>query len=119
VLGIASLELGNRARASQCLRASLELCEELGFGVGAAYAVGALGATAIRRNQHREGIKLIAAAEAFLAEEGVNMETVERELTQSAIEDARAALGSDEFSAAWIEGSKTALPVAGQEARTP
>jgi predicted ATPase/DNA-binding SARP family transcriptional activator len=115
VLGIASLELDDHARAFEYLRGSLELSEELSHEVGAAHAAIALGAVAIRCNQPREGIKLIAAAEAFLAEAGVNIENVERELGASARDAARAVLSRDEFSAAWNEGLQTPLATAVQE----
>jgi predicted ATPase len=116
VLGLACLGVEDDVSAQEHLCASLELTQELGFESGAAYAIGALGAAAIRRGEHRKGVRLIAAAQAFLAEAGVRVEPAERQVSEAAIADAQELLGPDEFRAAWTEGSETELGAAAQEA---
>ena len=76
-------------------------------------------ALAVRRDRYREGIKLIAAAEACLASVNVSPEPAERFLKESAIASARTFLKPDSFVAAWADGAGTNLEVAARAAIAP
>jgi hypothetical protein len=102
-LGRIARAQGDAAGARTSFAAGLRLFRELGQRRGVAFALVGLAGTAAP-GQERRAARLLGAAAALQAALGVALDTGARAEYERAVAAARAALGEEEFAAAWAEG---------------
>jgi hypothetical protein len=115
MMGLLFLNLGRVAQvdrdvgqAEGLLRQSLTVWRDLGDQAGTSAAVGFLGVLAISRGAPRTGARLLGAVGPRPAL-SLPLTPDDRRAYAESIAGARAALGEDEFAAAWAEGQAMSL----------
>jgi predicted ATPase/class 3 adenylate cyclase len=103
-LGDVAGNLGDYHAARTFHEQSLAIRREIGDRRGIAYALEGFAALASAQEQPERAARLWGAEEALREEMGAPLSPSEREEYDRKIAEARAALGEDAFSAAWMEG---------------
>jgi tetratricopeptide (TPR) repeat protein len=115
MMGLVLLNLGRLAqvdgdvgRAASLLRQSMTMYRDLGDQAGLSAAVGFLGVLAISRGMHRTGVRLLGAVGPGPAL-SLPLTPDDRRAYEESIAAARAALGEQDFAAAWPAGQAMTL----------
>jgi DNA-binding CsgD family transcriptional regulator len=115
-LGMARLRLGQTTRAIEDLRRGLSLFREMGDDWGVALCLEGLAQAAPLTRRNPLAVRLLGAAAAWRTANGTPLPPSDRADYDRALDSARAILGSDAFSSAWLDGSVLTLLQAADEA---
>jgi DNA-binding CsgD family transcriptional regulator/tetratricopeptide (TPR) repeat protein len=118
--GLIALKEGNTERATSHVRESLRCFASVGPKWGVGWTLSALAAVAAQTNQPVRAMRLAGAAATLAAMHGtLHFAVFFRDLFESPLAEARAALAEDLATAAWSEGARMPLEDAVEYALRP